>query len=229
MNAPKIMVVGDEGPLSVLLKFHLEDEGYQVEICDRDQDAESRLQEDLPDLLVASGIELGQRLRSRPETKRLPIVWLTEPGEQGRRTRGPSTGIDDYLTKPFSAPELIVRVRALLRRIKPEVLSDVLTVLDVTLDRQQHQVFRNGRPIQLSPTEFRLLELMMQHPGRVFSREELVDSIWGSEYGEGRALEVLIVRLRKSLNATSNVDPIRTIRGAGYAIGGVKLELTAVR
>ena len=211
MNAPKIMVVEDEERLGVLLKHHLEAEGYQVDLVNRDDDAEIRLQQDLPDLLVASGIELCQRLRKRPEAKRLPIIWLTGHGEQGKRARGP-TGIDNYLVKPFSAPELVARVRALLRRIKPEVLSDVLTVNDVMLDRQQHQVFRNRRPIQLSRTEFRLLELMMQHPGRVFSKEELVDGIWGSQYGEGRALEVVIVRLRKSLNAASNVDPIRTVK-----------------
>jgi two-component system, OmpR family, phosphate regulon response regulator PhoB len=237
MIAPKIMVVEDEGPLCVLLKYNLEAEGYQVEIVNRGDEAEIRLQENVPDLIVldwalpaVSGIELCRRLRMRPETKRLPIIMLTARGEESDRARGLSAGADAYLVKPLSAPELIARVRALLRRIKPEVLSDVLVVHDIMLDRRQHQVFRKSRPVQLSPTEFRLLELMMQHPGRVFSREELVDGLWGnSEYSEGRAVDVLILRLRKSLKAAPAPDLIRTVRGTGYAIGDEKHMLPAVR
>ncbi|MCV3243452.1 winged helix-turn-helix domain-containing protein [Mesorhizobium sp. ZC-5] len=220
---PKIMVVEDDGPLCMLIQYALETEGYDVEMVTRGGDAEIRLQDYLPDLLVldrmlpaVSGTELGKRLRMRPETMQLPIIMLTARGEE--RVRELSTGFDDYLVKPFTTPELTVRVRTLLRRVKPEVLSDVLVVHDITLDRRQHQVFRKSRPVQLSPTEFRLLEFMMQHPGRVISREQLRDRVWGnSVYMDGRAVDVFINRLRKSLKATRDI--IRTVRGAGYSIG----------
>lgn len=225
MISPKIMVVEDDGPLCVLIKHALEAEGYHVEFLTRGDEAEIRLQGDVPDLLVlgrmlpaVSGDELCRRLRMRPETMKLPIIMLMARGEERARVRELSTGFDDYLVKPFTSPELTIRVRTLLRRLKPEVLSDVLVVDDILLDRRQHQVFRKSRPVQLSPTEFRLLEFMMQHPGRVFSREQLMDRVWGnSVFMEGRAVDVFINRLRRSLKATR--DLIRTVRGAGYAIG----------
>ena len=226
MIAPKILVVEDEEPLCVLLQYNLEAEGYQVEIVMRGDEAELRLQENVPDLLVldwmvpgVSGIELCRRLRMRPETERLPIIMLTARGEESDRVRGLSTGADDYLVKPFSTPELLARVRALLRRAKPEVLSSVLKVGDLVLDREAHRVYRRKSEIRLGPTEFRLLEFMMQHPGRVFSRSQLLDNVWGETiYIDERTVDVHVGRLRKAVNGGRMPDVIRTIRGAGYAI-----------
>ena len=229
MIAPKIMVVEDEEPLGVLLKYNLEAEGYQVEVVTRGDEAEIRLQENVPDLLVldwmvpaVSGIELCRRLRLRAETERLPIIMLTARGEESDRVRGLSTGADDYLVKPFSTPEFVARVRALLRRAKPEVLSSVLKVGDIVLDRESHRVFRKKNEIKLGPTEFRLLEFMMQHPGRVFSRGQLLDNVWGETiYIDERTVDVHVGRLRKAVNHGKQPDVIRTIRGAGYAINEV--------
>ena len=226
MIAPKVMVVEDEEPLCVLLRYNLEAEGYKVEVVTRGDEAEIRLQESLPDLLVldwmvpgVSGIELCRRLRMRAETERLPIIMLTAHGEESDRVRGLSTGADDYLVKPFSTPELIARVRALLRRARPEVLSTVLKVGDIVLDRQTHRVYRRKNEIQLGPTEFRLLEFMMQHPGRVFSRAQLLDNVWGETiYIDERTVDVHVGRLRKAVNASRMPEVMRTIRGAGYAI-----------
>ncbi len=226
MIAPKILVVEDEEPLCVLLRYNLEAEGYQVEVVERGDEAELRLQENVPDLLVldwmipgVSGIELCRRLRMRPETERLPIIMLTARGEESDRVRGLSTGADDYLVKPFSTPEFIARVRALLRRAKPEVLSSVLKVGDIVLDRESHRVYRRKNEIRLGPTEFRLLEFMMQHPGRVFSRTQLLDNVWGETiYIDERTVDVHVGRLRKAVNTGRLPDVIRTIRGAGYAI-----------
>ncbi|WP_367718735.1 phosphate regulon transcriptional regulator PhoB [Nitratireductor sp. GISD-1A_MAKvit] len=224
--APKVMVVEDDEPLCVLLKYNLEAEGYQVEMISRGDEAEVRLQENVPDLLVldwmvpaVSGIELCRRLRMRPETERLPVIMLTARGEESDRVRGLSTGADDYLVKPFSTPEFIARVRALLRRAKPEVLSTVLSVGDIVLDRESHRVYRRKNEIRLGPTEFRLLEFMMQHPGRVFSRSQLLDNVWGETiYIDERTVDVHVGRLRKAVNQGRLPDVIRTIRGAGYAI-----------
>jgi two-component system phosphate regulon response regulator PhoB len=226
MNAPKIMVVEDEEPLCVLLKYNLEAEGYQVEVVNRGDEAELRLQETLPDLLVldwmvpaVSGIELCRRLRLRAETERLPIIMLTARGEESDRVRGLSTGADDYLVKPFSTPEFVARVRALLRRAKPEILSSVLKVGDIVLDRQAHRVYRGECEIRLGPTEYRLLEFLMQNPGRVFSRAQLLDNVWGETiYIDERTVDVHVGRLRKAVNPGDLPDVIRTIRGAGYSI-----------
>jgi two-component system phosphate regulon response regulator PhoB len=225
MIAPKIMVVEDEEALGVLLQYNLESEGYQVEVITRGDEAELRLRENLPDLLVldwmvpaVSGIELCRRLRLRPETERLPIIMLTARGEESDRVRGLATGADDYLVKPFSTPEFIARVRALLRRAKPEVLSSVLKVGEIVLDRETHRVHRAQTEIKLGPTEFRLLEFMMRHPGRVFSRGQLLDNVWGETiYIDERTVDVHVGRLRKAVNSAGN-DVIRTIRGAGYAM-----------
>ncbi|MBB6010733.1 phosphate regulon transcriptional regulator PhoB [Aquamicrobium sp. NLF2-7] len=226
MIAPRIMVVEDEEPLGVLLRYNLEAEGYQVEIVTRGDEAELRLQENVPDLLVLdwmvpaiSGIELCRRLRMREQTERLPIIMLTARGEESDRVRGLSTGADDYLVKPFSMPELVARVKALLRRAKPEVLSSVLKVGDIVLDREQHRVYRKKSEIRLGPTEFRLLEFMMQHPGRVFSRGQLLDNVWGETiYIDERTVDVHVGRLRKAVNTGRMPDVIRTVRGSGYAI-----------
>jgi two-component system phosphate regulon response regulator PhoB len=226
MIAPKIMVVEDEEPLCELLRYNLEAEGYNVEIVTRGDEAELRLQENVPDLLVldwmvpaVSGIELCRRLRMRAETERLPIIMLTARGEESDRVRGLATGADDYLVKPFSTPEFVARVRALLRRAKPEVLSSVLKVGEIVLDREAHRVYRKKTEIKLGPTEFRLLEFMMQHPGRVFSRGQLLDNVWGETiYIDERTVDVHVGRLRKAVNGGRMADVIRTIRGAGYSI-----------
>jgi two-component system phosphate regulon response regulator PhoB len=227
MIAPRIMVVEDEEPLGLLLRYNLEHEGYHVEVVTRGDEAEIRLQENVPDLLVLdwmlpsiSGIELCRRLRMRPETERLPVIMLTARGEETDRVRGLSTGADDYLIKPFSMPEFLARVRALLRRARPEVLSSVLSVQDLMMDRQQHRVFRKGRVVHLGPTEYRLLEFLMMSPGRVFSRGQLLDNVWGSTiYIDERTVDVHVGRLRKSINSTKGRDLIRTVRGSGYSIG----------
>jgi two-component system phosphate regulon response regulator PhoB len=226
MIAPRIMVVEDEEPLCVLLRYNLESEGYKVEIVDRGDEAELRLRENVPDLLVldwmipaVSGIELCRRLRARPETGRLPVIMLTARGEESDRVRGLATGADDYLVKPFSMPEFMARVKALLRRARPEVLSAVLKVGDIVLDRESHRVYRRKTEIKLGPTEFRLLEFMMRHPGRVFSRGQLLDNVWGETiYIDERTVDVHVGRLRKAVNDGHMPDIIRTIRGAGYAI-----------
>ncbi|MGN6469890.1 MAG: phosphate regulon transcriptional regulator PhoB [Rhizobiaceae bacterium] len=226
MIAPRIMVVEDEEPLCVLLRYNLEAEGYQVETVTRGDEAELRLQENVPDLLVLdwmlpgiSGIELCRRLRIRPETERLPVIMLTARGEESDRVRGLSTGADDYLVKPFSMPEFMARVRALLRRAKPETLANVLKVGDIVLDRETHRVYRGKTEIRLGPTEFRLLEFLMRSPGRVFSRGQLLDNVWGETiYIDERTVDVHVGRLRKAVNNGRMPDVIRTIRGAGYSI-----------
>jgi two-component system phosphate regulon response regulator PhoB len=189
----------------------------------------SRLQERVPDLLILdwmlpgiSGIELCRRLRARPETERLPIIMLTARGEESERVRGLATGADDYVVKPFSTPELLARVRAMLRRARPEVISSLLKVGDIELDRETHRVKRRGRDIKLGPTEFRLLEFfLMSSPGRVYSRAQLLDGVWGHDvYVDERTVDVHVGRLRKAVNLSGMRDTIRTVRGAGYSIEG---------
>ena len=184
----RILIAEDEEPLSVLLRYNLESEGYSVDEADRGDEAELKLRESAPDLLILdwmlpglSGIELCRRLRLRGETKNLPIIMLTARGEEADRVRGLSTGADDYIVKPFSVPELLARVRALLRRVKPSEIADRLTLGDIELDRVQHRVRRGGSDLHLGPTEFRLLEFLMRQPGRVFSREQLLDGVWGRD------------------------------------------------
>jgi two-component system phosphate regulon response regulator PhoB len=221
----QVMIVEDEDALTLLLRYNLEAEGYSVESIDRGDEAEARLRETVPDLLLLdwmlpglSGIELCRRLRGRPETERLPIIMLTARGEEGERVRGLATGADDYVVKPFSVPELIARVRALLRRAKPERVAARLAGGDVELDRETHRVRRAGREMHLGPTEFRLIEFLMQSPGRVFSRAQLLDNVWGNDvYIDERTVDVHVGRLRKALSLPGRPDPIRTVRGAGYA------------
>ena len=222
----RILVVEDEEALTTLLRYNLDAEGYDVETVGRGDDADTRLKERVPDLIVLdwmlpglSGIELCRRLRARPETRSLPIIMLTARGEESERVRGLATGADDYIVKPFSVPELLARVKGLLRRASPERLATVLTYGDIELDREKRRVARSGRPIDLGPTEYRLLEFFLEHPGRVFSREQLLDSVWGRDiYIDERTVDVHIGRLRKLLNPGREQDPIRTVRGAGYAL-----------
>ena len=222
----RILVVEDEDALTTLLRYNLEADGYAVETVGRGDDADTRLKEHIPDLLILdwmlpglSGIELCRRLRTRAETKSLPIIMLTARGEESERVRGLATGADDYIVKPFSVPELLARVRGLLRRASPERLASVLSFGDLELDRDRRRVARSGRPIDLGPTEYRLLEFLLEHPGRVFSREQLLDGVWGRDvYIDERTVDVHIGRLRKVLNPEGEQDPIRTVRGAGYAL-----------
>ena len=222
----RILIVEDEEPLTLLLRYNLEAEGYEVDVAERGDDAEIRLKESPPDLVVLdwmlpgiSGIELCRRLRARPESKALPIIMLTARGEESERVRGLSTGADDYIVKPFSVPELLARVSALLRRSSPERIADILSFGELQLDREKKRVSRNGHAIDLGPTEFRLLEFLMERPGRVFSREQLLDGVWGRDaYIDERTVDVHVGRLRKALNRGHADDPIRTVRGAGYAL-----------
>lgn len=223
---PRIAVVEDEEALGVLLRYNLEAEGFEVDTILRGDEAEIRLRERLPDLLIldwmlpgVSGIELCRRLRQRPETERLPIIMLTARGEEGDRIRGLDAGADDYVSKPFSPTELVARIRAVLRRIRPALADEALSYADIVMDLVAHRVIRAGKPVHLGPTEFRLLRHFMEHPGRVFSREQLLDSVWGKDvYVEARTVDVHIRRLRMALNGESQADLIRTVRAAGYAL-----------
>jgi two-component system phosphate regulon response regulator PhoB len=222
----RILIVEDEEALTLLLRYNLEAEGYEVETAARGDEADARLKEQVPDLLILdwmlpglSGIEICRRLRARSETRTLPIIMLTARGEESERIRGLDTGADDYIVKPFSVPELIARVGALMRRASPERLANHLNFGDIELDRERKRVSRGGRPVELGPTEFRLLEFLLERPGRVFSRAQLLDGVWGSDvYIDDRTVDVHVGRLRKALNRGHSADPIRTVRGSGYAL-----------
>lgn len=222
---PRVLIVEDEEPLTLLLRYNLEAEGYDVDCVGRGDEAEIRLREQVPDLLLLdwmlpglSGIELCRRIRVRPETERMPIIMLTARGEEGDRIRGLSTGADDYIVKPFSVPELLARVRALLRRTKPAHIATLLTAGDMELDRETHRVRRGGHELHLGPTEFRLLEFLMTSPGRVFTREHLLNAVWGHDvYIDERTVDVHVGRLRKAIRVPHKADPIRTVRGTGYS------------
>ena len=222
---PRILIVEDEEALATLLRYNLEKEGFEVETAGRGDDADMRLKEHIPDLAILdwmlpglSGIELTRRLRTRPETARLPVLILTARGEEAERVRGLATGADDYVVKPFSVPELVARVHALLRRAKPEQVAKSLKAGEIEIDREKRRVHRSGREIELGPTEFRLLEFLMMSPGRVFSREQLLDGVWGRDvYIDERTVDVHVGRLRKALSRGREADPIRTVRGTGYS------------
>jgi two-component system phosphate regulon response regulator PhoB len=222
---PYVLVVEDEDALATLLQYNLEKEGYQVAAAADGEEALIMAEEETPDLVLVdwmlpkvSGIEVCRRLRSRQETANVPIIMLTARGEETDRVRGLDTGADDYIVKPFSMTELFARIRAVLRRIRPGLAEDVIKAGDSTMDRVAHRVKRAEREIHLGPTEFRLLDYLMQHPGRVFSREQLLDAVWGSDvYVEARTVDVHVGRLRKALNTKEERDPIRTVRSAGYS------------
>lgn len=226
MNA-KVLVVEDEEPLTTLLQYNLESEGFRVAIASRGDEAEMAVREDPPDLIILdwmlpgiSGIELCRRLRAGKSARGIPILMLTARGGEQDRIRGLTTGADDYVVKPFSVPELMARVKAILRRANPERLAQTLEVEDIELDREAYRVTRNGREVRLGPTEFKLLEFMMESPGRVFSRTQLLDGVWGRDvYVDERTVDVHIGRLRKAICRGKEKDPIRTVRGAGYALG----------
>jgi two-component system phosphate regulon response regulator PhoB len=223
--AARILVVEDEAALSMLLSYNLEAEGFTVDRVERGDEAEIKLSETIPDLVIldwmlpgVSGLEICRRLRARETTRTLPVIMLTARGEESERVRGLSIGADDYVVKPFSVPELMARVHALLRRARPERARGVLSVGDLDLDRQNWRVRRAGREVHMGPTEFRLLDHLMGKPGRVFSRAQLLDSVWGlSAEIDERTVDVHVGRLRKALSQGAEKDPIRTVRGAGYA------------
>ena len=223
---PYVLVVEDEDALATLLRYNLEKDGYHVGVAIDGEEALMMASERLPDLVILDwmlpkvpGIEVCRRLRAKPDARNIPIIMLTARGEESDRIRGLDTGADDYVTKPFSTTELLARVRAVLRRIRPGLADDRLVFGDIVVDRVSYRVKRGERDVHLGPTEFRLLDYFMQHPGRVFSREQLLDAVWGSDvYVEARTVDVHVGRLRKALNESDEIDPIRTVRSAGYAL-----------
>jgi two-component system phosphate regulon response regulator PhoB len=223
---PNVLIVEDEPPLVELLSYNLEKAGFQAQIARDGDEALLAVEERRPDLVLldwmlpyVSGIEICRRLRRNPETRDLPIILLTARGEEDDRIRGLEAGADDYVVKPFSPSELVARVRTVLRRTRPAFDQDLLTYGDIAMDLTTHRVSRADAPVELGPTEFRLLRFLMEHPGRIFSREQLLDSIWGHDaYIEPRTVDVHIRRLRKAMNLPGTDDLIRTVRSAGYAL-----------
>ncbi|MEN5052175.1 MULTISPECIES: phosphate regulon transcriptional regulator PhoB [Brevundimonas] len=223
---PYILVMEDEDALATLLQYNLEKEGYDVAVAADGEEGMLQVEERTPDLILLdwmlpklSGIEVCRRIRGRAETRNLPIIMLTARGEETDRVRGLDTGADDYMTKPFSMTELTARIRAVLRRIRPGLADDRVNHADIIMDRVAHRVSRAGKEVHLGPTEFRLLDHFLKHPGRVFSREQLLDAVWGSDvYVEARTVDVHVGRLRKALNVEGTVNPIRTVRSAGYSL-----------
>lgn len=221
-----ILVVEDEPAIQELLRLSLGEAGFDVHAVADAEGAQAEIRRALPDLVLLdwmlpgqSGLALARTLRADARTRELPIIMLTARGEESEKVRGLATGADDYIVKPFSVPELLARVRALLRRANPERVATVLSIGDIELDREKKRVSRNGRPVDLGPTEYRLLEFLMERPGRVFSREQLLDGVWGSDiYIDERTVDVHVGRLRKAINRGHMADPIRTVRGAGYAL-----------
>ena len=223
---PLVLVVEDEDALATLLDYNLMKEGFRVERAADGEEALLRVAEEPPDLVVldwmlpkVSGVEVCRQLRARPETRRIAVIMLTARGEETDKVRGLDTGADDYVVKPFAMSELVARIRALLRRSRPELVDERLEYADLILDRGRHRVTRGGKDIHLGPTEYRLLDFLMQRPGRVFTRERLLDAVWGANtYVEVRTVDVHVGRLRKALRKDGEPDLIRTVRSAGYAL-----------
>jgi two-component system phosphate regulon response regulator PhoB len=223
---PLVMIVEDEAPLVTLLRYNLEKEGFGVCEATNGEEALVQISERKPDVVLldwmlplVSGIEICRQIRRSPQSRTLPIIMLTARGEEADKIRGLNSGADDYITKPFSPNELVARVRAVIRRAKPDASGETLSFADILMDLAAHRVTRAGRPIHLGPTEFRLLRFLMEHPGRVYSREQLLDAVWGHDvYVEVRTVDVHIRRLRKALNGPDDIDVVRTVRSAGYAL-----------
>ena len=220
----RIMIVEDEEPLTLLLRYNLESEGYEVETAARGDEAEIKLKESPPDLLVLdwmlpgmSGIELCRRLRARPDTERLPIIMLTARGEESERVRGLATGADDYIVKPFSVPELLARIRSLLRRARPERVATILGAGDLELDREKKRVSRSGREVHLGPTEFRLLEFLMENPGRVYTREHC-STACGAATSISTSVPSMCTSGGCAVRSTAGVQPILSVRFVERAI-----------
>ncbi|MBM3483373.1 MAG: phosphate regulon transcriptional regulatory protein PhoB [Alphaproteobacteria bacterium] len=223
---PYILIVEDEAALITLLHYNLEKEGFEVGEAVDGEEALFMIRERRPDLVVLdwmlpslSGIEVCRRIRRMPEHKNLPIIMLTARGEETDRIRGLDSGADDYVVKPFSPSELVARIKAVLRRLRPALSEESISYSDLRMDLAAHKVTRDGAAIHLGPTEFRLLRHFLEHPGRVFSREQLLDAVWGQDvYVESRTVDVHVRRLRQALNAGGRADLIRTVRSAGYAL-----------
>ncbi|MCQ8240057.1 phosphate regulon transcriptional regulator PhoB [Rhizosaccharibacter radicis] len=224
--APRVLIVEDDPALAVMLRYNLEKLGYAVDEAADGQEALLRTAEEPPDIMLLdwmlpslSGIEVCRQVRRRAATRDLPIIMLTARMEEQDSIRGLNTGADDYITKPFSMDALAARIRALLRRAQPNPPGQTLSFHDITLDTTEHRVQRGGRAVHLGPTEYRLLEFLLQHPRRVFSREDLLDAVWGADiHVEVRTVDVHIRRLRKALNGPGELDVVRTVRAAGYAL-----------
>ena len=221
-----IMVVEDEAALATMLRYNLEKQGFRVEEAADGQEALTRIAEIRPDLVLLdwmlptmSGIEVCRQLRRRPNTRDLPVIMVTARVEDQDAVRALNTGADDYVTKPFNIEALMARMRALLRRSSTVPVKGQLAFHDIEMDLGTHRVTRNDRRVPLGPTEFRLLEFFLQHPRRVFTREELLDAVWGPDiHVEPRTVDVHIRRLRKSINGEGELDVVRTVRTAGYAL-----------
>jgi two-component system, OmpR family, phosphate regulon response regulator PhoB len=220
-----ILVIEDEEPIQVLLKYNLESECYRVRSSAQGEDVAFMIAEERPDLILLdwmlpgiSGIEVCRLIRAKPESRDIPIIMLTARSEEAEKVRGLATGADDYLVKPFSIPELLMRIKTILRRLNPEAVAEQLNAGDLIVNRKTRRVNRGARDVNLSPTEFRLLEQLMQSPGRVYSRGQLLDTVWGRDaFVDERTVDVHVGRLRKSLSRGKEPDPIRTVRSSGYA------------
>jgi two-component system, OmpR family, phosphate regulon response regulator PhoB len=223
---PAILVVEDEAALVELIRYNLEQEGFDVVAAKDGEEALLAADEHKVDLVLLdwmlpllSGLEVCRQLRRNPRTKQIPIIMLTARGEETDRVRGLAVGADDYVPKPFSYPELMARIRAVLRRTRPSLIAERLNYAGIEMDLAQHRVIREGQPVRLGPTEFRLLRHFLEHPGRVFSRDQIIDAVWGRDaYVDERTVDVHIRRLRKALIKEGETDPIRTVRSAGYAL-----------
>ena len=223
---PLILIAEDEPAQMELLRYNMEAAGFRTIVANDGASALSLVDEEKPDLVVLdwmlpelSGIEVCRRIRARPETRAMPVIMLTARGEESDRVRGLETGADDYLVKPFSQAELVARIRALLRRARPALTEEQLSYGGIVMDTASHRVSRDNVPVQLGPTEFRMLRFLLERPGRVYSREQLLDQVWGRDvYVESRTVDVHIRRLRMALEVAGAPDIIRTVRGAGYAL-----------
>jgi two-component system, OmpR family, phosphate regulon response regulator PhoB len=227
VNQPRVLVVEDEPAQREVLAYNLEAEGFAVSCAQNGEEALLLVNEDMPDIIVLdwmmpnfSGIEVCRRLKIRPETRNIPVIMLSARTEEFDKVRGLETGADDYVVKPYSVIELMARVRSQLRRVRPSTVGQRLEFEDIVLDAESHKVTRGAHELKLGPTEFRLLSTFMEKPGRVWSREQLLDRVWGREiYVDTRTVDVHIGRLRKVLTKHGGDDPLRTVRGAGYALG----------
>lgn len=226
-NHPRVLVVEDEPAQREVLAYNLEAEGFAVSRASNGEEALMLVDEDMPDIIVLdwmmpnlSGIEVCRRLKMRSQTRNIPVIMLSARSEEVDRVRGLETGADDYVVKPYSVIELMARVRSQLRRVRPSTVGERLEFEDIVLDSESHRVSRAGETLKLGPTEFRLLSTFMEKPGRVWSREQLLDRVWGRDiYVDTRTVDVHIGRLRKALTQFGGQDPVRTVRGAGYSLG----------
>ncbi|GGF62923.1 DNA-binding response regulator [Paracoccus acridae] len=226
-QSPCVLVVEDEGAQREVLQYNLEAEGFAVVVADNGEDALLLVQEEQPDLMVldwmlpkVSGIEVCRQVKADPATRSIPIIMLSARSEESDRVRGLETGADDYVVKPYSVVELMARLRTQLRRTRPASMGERLSFGDIILDAAEHRVFRAGQPLHLGPTEFRLLSTLMEKPGRVWTREQLLDRVWGRDiYVDTRTIDVHVGRLRKALMQNGGDNPVRTVRGTGYSLG----------